>query len=111
MNTFTINGKEYKSKEFDFNLVCDLEDMGISLEKANERPMSMVRAYFAFCAGKGKKFAGREMQEHIVKGGSFEDVTNAMSEAMEKSDFFRALQETAENQEDEETQEQTADGN
>ncbi len=22
MNTFTINEKEYKSKEFDFNLVC-----------------------------------------------------------------------------------------
>lgn len=98
MNTFTVNGTEYNAKEFDFNLVCDLEDMGISLEKAQDKPMSMVRAYFAFCSGKGKAFAGREMQEHVVKGGSLEDVTKAMSEAMEKSDFFRALQETAENQ-------------
>lgn len=105
MSTFTVNGTEYKSKEFDFNLICDLEDMGISLEKANEKPMSMVRAYFAFCAGKGKAFAGREMQEHIVNGGSFEEVTKAMSEAMEKSDFFRALQKTAENQ-TEQTEEQ-----
>lgn len=105
MRTFIVNGKEYKAKDFDFNLVCDLEDMGISLEKANEKPMSMVRAYFAFCAGKGKAFAGREMQEHMVNGGSFEDVTKAMSEAMENSDFFRALQKTAENQ-----MEETAEG-
>lgn len=105
MRTFIVNGKEYKAKDFDFNLVCDLEDMGISLEKANKKPMSMVRAYFAFCAGKGKTFAGREMQEHIVNSGSFEDVTKAMSEAMENSDFFRALQKTAENQ-----MEETAEG-
>lgn len=98
MSKFVVNGNEYKAKEFDFNLICDLESMGISLEKANEKPMSMVRAYFAFCAGKSETFAGREMQAHIVNGGSFEDVTKAMSEAMERSDFFRTLQETAENQ-------------
>lgn len=46
MNTFTVNGTEYKAKPFDFNLVCDLEDMGISLEEAGRKPMSMVRAYF-----------------------------------------------------------------
>ena len=29
MKNFTINRKVYKAKEFDFNLVCDLEDEGI----------------------------------------------------------------------------------
>lgn len=91
MKTFTVNGKEYKAKAFDFNLVCDLEDMGISMEEAEKKPMSMVRAYFALCTGKDKEYAGKEMEAHIINGGSFEDVTKAMSDEMEKSDFFRNL--------------------
>ena len=86
MNTFTINGKEYKAKPFDFNLVCDLEDMGISLEEAGRKPMSMVRAYFGICAGKGKNFSGKEMEAHIINGGKFDE--------MEKSDFFHSLNKT-----------------
>lgn len=96
MKTFTVNGKEYKAKAFDFNLICDLEDMGISLQDASSKPMSMVRAYFGLCAGKGKEYAGKEMEAHIIGGGSFEDIMNAMSDEMEKSDFFRNLNKNAE---------------
>lgn len=96
MKTFVVNGKEYKAKAFDFNLVCDLEDMGVSLQEASNKPMSMVRAYFGLCAGKGKEYAGKEMEAHIVGGGTFDDVVNVMSEEMEKSDFFRNLNKTAE---------------
>lgn len=104
MRTFTVNGKEYKAKAFDFNLVCDLEDMGISLQEAGNKPMSMVRAYFGLCTGRGKEYAGKEMESHIIGGGSFYDVINAMNEEMEKSDFFHNLnqkseQEVAENAE------------
>jgi hypothetical protein len=103
MKNFTINSKVYKAKEFDFNLVCDLEDEGISLEVMQDKPMSMMRAYFGICAGIGRKAAGEEMQKHIVSGGSFEEMAEAMSDAMEQSDFFRAANktteaETAENQ-------------
>lgn len=96
MKTFTINGKEYKAKAFDFNLVCDLEDMGIALAEAGKKPMSMVRAYFGICAGKDRDFAGKEMEQHLINGGDFEEVMNAMSEEMEKSDFFRAVSKTEE---------------
>lgn len=96
MNTFTVNGMEYKAKPFDFNLVCDLEDMGISLEEAGRKPMSMVRAYFGMCMGKGKETAGKELERHIVGGGKFDDIMTAMSDEMEKSDFFRNLNKTAE---------------
>lgn len=96
MKTFTINGTEYKAKPFDFNLVCDLEDMGISLEQAGNKPMSMVRAYFGLCAGKGKEFAGKEMEAHIIGGGKFDDIMTAMSDEMEKSDFFQSLNRGAE---------------
>lgn len=96
MNTFTVNGTEYKTKPFDFNLVCDLEDMGISLEEMGKKRMSAVRAYFAICAGKGNKFAGKELNAHFVGGGKFEDIIEAMNKEMEVSDFFQALSKTAE---------------
>lgn len=96
MNTVTVNGKEYKAKPFDFNLICDLEDMGISLEEMGNKKMSMVRAYFALCAGKGNEFAGKELNAHFVNGGKFEDIISAMNEEMEISDFFQAFNKTAE---------------
>lgn len=107
MRTFTVNGKEYKAKAFDFNLICDLEDMDISLETASSKPMSMVRAYFGLCAGKGKEYAGKEMESHIISGGSFEDIMNVMSDEMEKSDFFRNLNKKAEQETAESAEEQS----
>ena len=88
---FTVNNKRYVAKEFDFNTLCDLEDMGVSLDSAQEKSMSMVRAYFALCTGRGKEYAGKEMQEHLISGGSFDDVVEAMSEEMNNSDFFQSL--------------------
>lgn len=96
MNTFTVNGTEYSTKPFDFNLVCDLEDMGISLEEMGKKKMSAVRAYFAICAGKGNEFAGKELNDHFVGGGKFDDIITAMNKEMENSDFFQALNKTAE---------------
>lgn len=88
---FTVNGKTYKAKPIDFNTICDLEDMGVSLENAMNKPLSMARAYFAICTENSKEYAGKEMQEHIVKGGSFDAVIEAMSEEMANSDFFQSL--------------------
>jgi hypothetical protein len=101
MNRFTVNGKTYSAKAFDFNLISDLEDYGVSLEKMQDKPMSMVRAYFSMCAGKGKEYAGNEIEQHIISGGKLDDIVNAMSKEMENSDFFRAIKERA----DEETSE------
>lgn len=96
MKTFKINEKEYVAKPFDFNLICDLEDMGVSLQDAGRKPMVMIRAYFSLCAGRGKDFAGKELELHMMNGGSFDEIANAMSDEMEKSDFFRSLAQTTE---------------
>ena len=91
MRTFTINGKRYNAKPFDFNTVCDLEDNGVSLQEMQKKPMSMVRAYFALCFNGSKDEAGAEIQAHVIAGGDFNDLYNVMGEEMNESDFFQAL--------------------
>lgn len=89
--TFTINGKRYNAKPFDFNTVCDLEDYGVALSEMTKKPMSMARAYFALCYNGDKDEAGKEIQEHVKNGGNFNDLYKAMGDEMNDSDFFQAL--------------------
>ena len=89
--TFTINGKRYTARPFDFNTVCDLEDNGVSLAEMSKKPMSMARAYFALCLNGDKEKAGKEIQAHIQAGGNFNELYTVMGEEMNASDFFQAL--------------------
>lgn len=98
MRIFTINGKTYRAKPFDFNLLCDMEDMGVSVGEKS-KSLSMLRAYLAICAGKDNEFAGEEINQHIINGGSLESAFEALKKEMEASDFFQALKNT----EDQET--------
>lgn len=91
MRTFTINGKRYNAKPFDFNTVCDLEDSGVSLTQMRQKPMSMVRAYFALCFNGSTEDAGKEIQAHVISGGKFDDLYEVMGAEMNESDFFQAL--------------------
>ena len=101
MRTFTINGKRYNARPFDFNTVCDLEDNGVALTEMSKKPMSMARAYFALCFNGSKEDAGKEIQAHVKAGGDFTDLYTAMGDEMNESDFFQALRkdETEENPE------------
>ena len=92
MKSFTVNNKKYVAKDFTYNTVCDLEDMGVALSDFKGKPMSVVRAYLAVCADSDMEYAGNEIQAHVVAGGNFDDMMQIMSEKMDESDFFRALQ-------------------
>lgn len=96
MKTFEINGKTYKGIDFSFGTVCDLEDMGIPMEDYGKKPRLLQRGYFALCAEMTAEQAGKEIEAHIIAGGNLDGITEAMHEAIGKSDFFRALQERAE---------------
>jgi hypothetical protein len=91
---FTINGKQYKAIPFDFNLACDLSEIGISMDLMVSQPMVAVRGYFACVLGGNKELAGKELGEHVIGGGDFNDLMDVISEEMEKSDFFQALAKT-----------------
>ena len=88
---FTVNKVTYTAKPFDFDMICELEDMGVTFERIDKMPMSLIRAYFATCAGVSKEQAADLIQNHLINGGKLEDITDAMSKEMNDSDFFRAL--------------------
>lgn len=93
---FTINGRQYKAATVDFNFICDLEDMGISINQIQSKPVAVARAYFALCANVSKDVAGAELQAHMVKGESLNSLYEALNKQIEESDFFRALNTTEE---------------
>ncbi len=90
-NTFTVNGITYVAKPFNFNLICDLEDAGVNIEDMGKKPMTVIRAYIAACMNGTVEEAGSQMELHIVSGGDFSGVSDAMQKEMEESDFFLAL--------------------
>ena len=88
---FTVNGKSYRAKEFDFNFLCDLEDQNLSLEDIDKKPMSLIRSYLAFSANISKEEAGKEIEAHLEGGGKFNDIVEIMSQQMQDSGFFRSI--------------------
>lgn len=96
---FTLNDKRYEAKDFDFNLVCDMQEMGVDmLDMGNLRKnlFPALRVYVALCMEVDKDIAGSEIQAHVIKGGGFDEIMEAMQKKMEDSDFFRALNTTEE---------------
>ena len=89
--TFTINEKTYFPVEFDFNAVCEFDKMGISLDSLGSTTFASARAYLALCSGRDEAYAGREIQEHVIKGGDLSDILNAFGESVKDSGFFQAI--------------------
>lgn len=91
MNTFAINGKLYKAAPLTFNTVCDLDEMGISIEDMQRKPLSTIRGYFTVCIGGNKELAGAEIEAHILNGGKFDGIVEAMTKEIAASDFFQKM--------------------
>ena len=108
MKTITLNGNAYTAREFDFNLICELEDMGLTMETMESKGMTFIRAYLALCMGTNRAVAGQEINAHIVNGGKLDDILTTAGEMMEESDFFRSLNEDEEENAPEDAKEETA---
>lgn len=96
VKSITLNGKNYPAAEFDYNNVATMEEMGVDLFSGNVKQMSLVRAYVAICMNSSKEEAGLEIEKHLIAGGTFDEINEAISVKGENSDFFRALKEAAE---------------
>lgn len=93
MNTFIINGKQYKAKEFDFNLICDLEMLGVNVSNIQDTPKSFYRAYLSLCGNMDLQAAGWEIESHLVNGGDLFEMDETISSMSDTSKLFKALSE------------------
>ena len=84
----TINGKDYKLKEIDFNDICDLEDLGLSLTDFKRSRMNSVRALLAYIGEMSPEEAGNEIMAHLKNGGTM-DIINELFEML--STFFQSI--------------------
>lgn len=91
INRMTIDNQTYTAKPFDFDMLCELEGTGVDINNVGKMSMSLIRGYFAVCADISTEEASERIQKHIVSGGKLDDISEAMSKEMDKSDFFRAL--------------------
>ena len=96
MKKITINSKDYNiDKVIDFNGICELEELGLSLSDLKKTKMTSIRALLAYVGEIDTDTAGVEIMEHLKKGGSFEDFTPLINILVE-SDFFQATRQPSE---------------
>lgn len=88
MRTFIVNDKEYNAKPFDFNMICDFEDMGVALKAGGT---TTIRGYLALCGNMTLEEAGKELSEQFIKYENLDSINEAMGTEMEESDFFQTL--------------------
>lgn len=92
-----VNGKAYPAIEVTFNALCDMDEMGVSLEDLDAKHViRFLRAYVALCMGTSPENAGAAIGEHVMNGGSIEELVTCMTEAFEEGGFFRTQEQGAE---------------
>ena len=93
MKKITINGKEFPIKKIDFNAMVELEEKGLDIDSIGKKGMSTLRALVAWVMDCEPEKAGKEINDHLMNGGNFDNFTVLM-EAFNESDFFKSLQTT-----------------
>lgn len=95
MEKLTINNRVYPAKELDFNFLCELGNENIDISELESKIMPAIRVYVAYCMGVDVKVAGSEINDHIINGGTINEIADVFSKMAEESGFFRALNKTA----------------
>lgn len=96
MKIVHINGKSYNAAEMTFNNVCRMEEMDAPVTLGQRVSFSLMRGYAALCMNTTKENAGEELEKHIISGGNFDELSDALNYAIETSDFFRKISEDEE---------------
>lgn len=90
---FTLNGRTILAKPFDFNMICDLEDVGIEMTSLGKHNTGLLRAYVSICGGISVAEAGYLIQEHVLAGGKLDELNETIAREVTESDFFQKLNE------------------
>lgn len=100
MATVKINNKKYDVPKLTFKHLTIMEEQGISLSTAFRKNQIFVQAMAFTCcvADVDRDEAERLLEQHVLGGGSLNDIVNAFGEALLDSAFFRKMLNLDENE-------------
>ena len=93
MATVKINNKNYDVPELNFAHSRRMEQMGLPVEGLIDRKyiFTAVSAFTAVVANCDAEQADYVVEQHIMGGGTLEDIYKAYAEAVQSSGFFKKL--------------------
>ena len=93
MATVKINNKNYDVPELNFAHSRRMEQMGLPVEGLIDRKyiFTAVSAITAVVANCDAEQADYLVEQHIMGGGTLEDIYKAYAEAVQSSGFFKKL--------------------
>jgi len=104
---FVINNKRYTPLELDFNSICMMEMNGVNINDVRSTPMNAIRAYFALYFGGNADVAGAEIMNHLRNHGDLSVLYDALGESL--NGFFQQVNVTDEEENQEQSEEETAE--
>lgn len=91
MRRFELNGKKYDGAEIDFNTIATFDEYGIKINEIGKKSFAAIRAYVAVSIGSDLDVAGNLINEHIINGGTLEEISKVFIDSVNESGFFLAL--------------------
>lgn len=88
-----INNKKYVVPELTFRHFTMMEEQGISLIDAfrKKQLMLIAMAFVVAVTGEDREEAERLIEQHVLGGGSLEDIYTAFGKAIDDSGFFKKM--------------------
>lgn len=85
-----INQKDYTLTELGFKDMVKMEDMGFSVLDLfqKQKVFSLAAAFVGVCADCGKEEAEQICEQHVLGGGSIEELCQQFMELVQGSGFF-----------------------
>lgn len=88
-----INQKKYKVPELTFEHFTQIENQGFSLLEAFKKKQMMLMAMGFTCAVVGceREEAEKLIEQHVLSGGSLNEIVAKFGEAISESVFFKKM--------------------
>lgn len=101
MSTVKINNKTYEVPELSFEHSKILEQYGVPLFRMNDPNLlfTCVGAFVSIVVGCNSEHVDYLMEQHVLGGGTLDEIYGAYIQAITDSGFFKTLLENMENQE------------
>lgn len=91
-----INGRKFKAAEITFGTVKRLSQLGVDFNHLSKDMFTLVSAYVQVSSRLSEVAVDELIQQHVLKGGTFESILDVFQAEMDDSDFFQALAKTDE---------------